>query len=334
MPSALSDSGEGTGAVLVQRSRCLLILLTASLLVCGSCRLLIAAAAPASEQPPALGLAVQPGGMLIQDISPGGRYDLKEKTGIGLTVFNRDSRDHTYLLSTHRPSEVGNRRLPSGYFDIPDPSWFRFEKPEVHVPAQGSVEVGMYLEVPGDERYHNQHWSVSVGVVGKPGPGEMLTLAVYPRFEIETTPATRAELRLRPAGEIGLAPSVVVFSGLAPGDRREAEFVLCNNDRRHRAHRYDFTILPEGESGDGRRIFPSAGYAWVPGTSWLRTRYPSVWVGKGRSLAVPFRVKIPNGLRPHAKGWEGIIFIKREDGATGFVRVVIKTDTLSPAGVS
>ena len=280
--------------------------------------------APTSAEAPqpVLGLAVQPGGLLIRDVVPGETYDLKAITGVGLTVFNRDSRPHTYVLAAHRPSEVGNRRLPLGYSDIPDPSWFWFEVGEVTVPAQGSSEVRMYLMIPDDERYYNQHWSVSVGVVGKPGQAEMLTLAAYPRFEIETKTALRDQLRLKPAGEIGLCPSQIVLSGVAPGTRREASFILCNGGKR--THRYQLTVLPRGEGGSEGRVFGISGSTWAPSTLGVRARYAKPRIGKNRYLVIPVRVSVPQQALLPDGGWEAVILIRRDDGATNFVRILVE----------
>jgi len=273
---------------------------------------------------PTVGLAVQPGGLLIQDVIPGRLYDLEEKTGIALTVYNRDNREHSYTLSTHRPSEVGNRRVPSGYTDIIDPSWLWFDKTEICVPALGHAKVRMYLKIPGTERYLNQHWSVSVGVVGKPEPGDMLRLAVYPRFEIETAVARLSKCQLRGSRSVQLGPTVLVFVGLRPGTRQRSEFVLCNSDERE--HRYRFETLSRGEVSEGRGIHISGGFRWMPDPNWVRTRWPDVTVSAHQVREVPVQVRLPAGLSTPIADWEQIISVRRDDGETGFVRVRVKQE--------
>jgi len=286
-----------------------------------------------AEAPPSVGLSVEPGGMLIQGVEPGQVYDLEEKTGILLTIHNRDRSDHTYMLATFRPSEVGNRRLPTGYSDIPDPAWFSFQHSEVRVPANSSGQVRMHLEIPDDDRYRNQHWSVSVGVAGKPEPGETLTLAVYPRFEIETASAPRAELSLRPAGGIGLCSSVVTLNDAGPGRAAVGEFVICNNDGK--THSYHLSVLAQGDTGEGKRLFPSGGSGWMPGSDWVSlprprlrhdTRWsvkawPTLWLARQSHVPVPIEVNVPAGMAVPDGGWEAIVFVERDDGAVGFVRV-------------
>ena len=290
-------------------------------------------AADSPDVPSSVGLSVEPGGMLIQGVEPGQVYDLEDKTGIVLTIHNRDRSDHTYLLSSHRPSEVGNRRLPPGYENIADPAWFWFETPEVRVPANSSGQVRMYLEIPYDDRYRNQHWSVSVGVAGKPEPGETLTLAVYPRFEIETASAPRAELSLRPAGGIGLCSSVVTLNDAGPGRAAVGEFVICNNDGE--THSYHLSVLAQGDTGEGKRLFPSGGSGWMPESGWVslprpRLRpdprwsaaaWPTLWLARQSHVPVPIEVNLPVGATVPDGGWEAVVFVERDDGAAGFVRV-------------
>ncbi len=310
------------------RVLCLLMLV---LLAAGSASLAAEAQAlPAT--PPTVGLAVEPGGLLLQDVTPGESYDLAEKTGIFLTIHNRDRNDHTYVIASHRPSEVGNRRVPAGYSDIADPSWLSFKQSEIRVPAQGSSKVRMFLRIPEDERYHNQHWSVSVSVAGKPEPGETLTLAVYPRFEIETAAKPRAELRLRPAGATGLAPSVVTLTPRAEG-RFTSEFVISNNDGSK--HSYRFRPAAQGETGYGRQISPSGELVWLPAdaavtvrpprsavdSGWSIRWWPALWLARHRHIAIPVEVRLPRGVVPPALDWETIVLVERDDGDIGFVRL-------------
>ena len=279
--------------------------------------------------PPVLGLTVQPGGLLIREVVPGETYDLKAKSGVGLTVSNQDGRPHTYVLSTHRPSEIGNRRVPVGYSDIVDPSWFWFEKGEITVPPQSSSEVKMYLRVPAEAQYRNQHWSVSVGVVGKPGQSEVLTLAAFPRFEIETASATRAELRRRPAGAMPVCPSKVVLPEVVPGTRRNSSFILSNSDTRR--HRYEIIALSNGEDSPGCHIFGTGGYAWLPEARWVRVG-SRVQLGKWGYTTIPFRITLPPDTAPPAGGWELILLVKRDDGVSNFVRVFLDPAKSAPPG--
>ena len=284
--------------------------------------LVTAVAAPAGgarDQQPVLGLAVQPGGLLMQDVKLGETYDLQQVAGITLAIFNQDGQAHAYLLSTHRPSQSGGSKPPPGYTDLPDPSWFWFERTEVTVPAQSSSQVRMYLRIPDDQQYANQRWSVTAGVTGKPRPDESIALAVYPRYEIETVALGRPELQHKPDGEFGLVPSTVVLEGMHPGDWRESEFYICNSDRRGR--RYRFRVVSQDEAEGKLHITKSPAFSWMPDPGWMRTREARVFVRHNVAMPVRFRVKLPRSVVLPDGGWESILLVTRDDGLTRFLRV-------------
>jgi len=173
---------------------------------------------------------------------------------------------------------------------------------------------------------------VSVGVAGKPEPGETLTLAVYPRFEIETAAAPRGGLSLKPAGAVGVCPSVIdMVTG--SGGIRGGEFVLCNNDGR--THSFRLSVPPDGDVGDGKKVFPSGGYGWAPDSRWITLRrpaaesysrwsvrtWPTVWLARHSSLTVPVEVHVPAGAPGLPGGWEAIVLVERDDGRVDFARV-------------
>ncbi len=100
-----------------------------------------------------VGLAVSPAGLLVQEVRPGEVCSIYEVSKTGLTIYNRDDEPHTYFLSTHRPSTVGNRKWERGYLEIPDPTWCWFGKEELTVEANGKGLAKIYLEVPDEEKY-------------------------------------------------------------------------------------------------------------------------------------------------------------------------------------
>jgi len=132
----------------------------------------------------AFGLRVQPGNFLVRDVHLGEVCEIK----IPLQIHNKDSRPHTYDLSAHKPTSIGSKGV-EGYSDIPDPSWFYFERDEITLEADEVGEIKMYLKVPDADEYYDQKWVVSIAVEAKPEPGEMIALACYPLFRIETEKA-------------------------------------------------------------------------------------------------------------------------------------------------
>ena len=271
---------------------------------------------------PRMGLSIRPGGLLIQYVKLGEAYDLYKKTGIVLIIENKDSRPHTYLLSTSKPSQVGNKKWLKGYLEIPSPDWFWFEKDEVTVGAESQKEIKMFLKIPKEDKYYNQHWTVSLGVTGKPKKGEVVALAVYPRYQIETE--SKTVLTQRPYGTIGLEPSLLKFENLTLGEKKKGTITIYNNS--NKTHRY--AIIPRiVEVGPGReKISSSPGYAWIPNIKWIKPGKKRINIGTNKSKELPIRVKIPEKLENYDKNWEAILFVEPDKGLPGFIRVQIKTE--------
>jgi len=270
---------------------------------------------------PKLGLSVQPGGLLIQYIKLGEKYDLHEKTGISLIIENKDERAHTYRIFAGKPSVLGNKKWLQGYSQIPDPSWFWFERNEVTIEAQSKEEIKMYLKIPQEEQYLNQHWTIALGVAGKPEAGAMLSLAVYPRYQIETV--SEAEIKGKPAGITAVSPSTVEFEDVILGKRYNSTINLYNNDEV--VHHYKikskrFKVNPMRE-----QIVPSAGYSWIPKAKWIKIKKRRAKIDADGVMEIPLEIKIPKGKENFNRKWEAVLWIEPKEGAPHFARVKIKT---------
>lgn len=273
------------------------------------------------EKPkPSLGLSVQPGGLLIQNVKLGENYDLHQKSGIALIIENKDAQAHTYILTTAKPSQVGNKKWLKGYLEMPEPSWFWFEKNEVTVEAQSKKEVKMFLKIPEEEKYYNQHWTVSLGISGKPEAGQMLTLAVYPRYQLETE--SKIGLKERPDGLIGLEPSTLLLKDLALEKKEKAKIIIYNNDKK--AHTYK--IIPQIIAVDPTReqVVATPGYSWIPNIKWVRIDKQKLKIETNESEELIVTVNIPKKKEHYQKKWEALIFVELEEGLSGFVRLQIQ----------
>jgi len=284
----------------------------------------------AQEEPAERGgirLSVEPGGLLIQHVKPGETYDLTQSSGIALKISNTDTKPRTYRLSTHRPSEVGNRKWLEGYLEILDPSWFWLEQGEVTVGPESDGFVKMYLKIPEEEQYHNQHWVVSVGVQGKPEAGEMLALAAFPRYQIETE--SKADVKAIPAGLLGIKPAMLQFETMEPGKRKKAQVSLYNNDATARMYTISVkTILVDPTR---EQIVPSPGYAWIPEPKWMSVSKGWVKVNGNESRTVNVSVKVPNKPEYSGQRWEALLWVEPDEGLPRFARIQIETQPVLPS---
>lgn len=133
----------------------------------------------------AAGLMVQPGGLLIQNVPPGLDYGIYENKGIQLEIFNNDDREHTYTITSKKPSEIG-LSVSSEYPEIPYTSWFYYSNNEVTIPANSSSAVRMFVSIPNDDKYLGKKWEVIIAVEGKATGGQTFSLAAFPKVQIET----------------------------------------------------------------------------------------------------------------------------------------------------
>lgn len=295
------------------------------LLLAGGTNLL---AQPQEQKVPGglVGLSVKPGGLLIQHISLGEEYDLYEQSGIKLSIHNQDDRPHIFQLSTHKPSTVADGKWIKGYLEIPDPSWYWFEKGQIRIEANSIKEAKMYLRIPAEERYYNQHWVAALGVKGLSEPGQMIALSAYPKVYIETE--VKEDVLERSSGLIGLEPSTVSLKEVALGMRKRAKVRISNND--NKVHRYKIMSMVFPADPRKRQITISPGCEWIPQTGWIRPKERWVRVDPGEAKEIYFAVQISKEKAHYNKMYEGILFFEPQGGLAGFVRVQIQTEKFEP----
>lgn len=273
------------------------------------------------ESKPSLGLSVSPGGMMLQKVKLGEEYDIYGKSGVALTIENKDNSPHTYIIRALKPSETGNKKWLKGYAEIPDANWFWVEKNEVLVEAQSKEEVKMYLKIPAEDKYYNQRWTVSLEVKGKSEPGRVLSLAVYPRYQIETE--SKSGLKEKPCGAVGLEPNTLIFENIALKNKEKKKLTVYNNDIIPHCYTINSEVI-NLEAGR-EQIFPSPGYSWIPNPKWVKISPRQVKVMPGESKELTITANIPQKEEYYKKKWESLIFVEEKQGQSGFVRTQIET---------
>ena len=238
-----------------------------------------------------------------------------------MTIQNDTEFEQTYVLSTHRPSEVGGRGWLHGYSELPDPRWFWFDREEVVVAAHGEGRANMFFEIPQEERYYNQHWVFALGIRGKGGG---VQLGLHPRIQIDTV--SKEAVTARPDGPLGLEPSVVSIDNLPLGTTRQATVRLYNNDAETRRYRLTSRTFPAQPEQVPPIYVSRGGYEWIPEPGWVSPLKDRLTVGPEGSATVSLSIEIPKNQDLRAKLWECILFIESDDGRSRFVRVQIQTE--------
>ena len=258
----------------------------------------------------AVALRVGPGAALIQGIVPGKPAELD----LPITLWNKDDRPHDVVLSVLRPSREA-MAMPSGYVDIPDPSWISFSASEITVPAGGQAAVRMKIAVPAGDAYLNQHWSMALAVRTKPAQGQMVAIGLYPRFEIETASAPVAGSLLRrarpPFGDLVATPAIASVERLVPGagPRRVSLTVWNNTDKPWTG---EVSLVASAESAKKERLSLSGGWEWLQDPRWVKLGSPSLAIGPRGRAELALDVDVPAGVKGTA--WEAIVLLKSRTG--------------------
>jgi hypothetical protein len=264
----------------------------------------------------AASLKVSPGRFLIHNVKPGRLYDVYRETGLRLTIYNDDSATRTWILSVHRPSERG--KWEKGYAEIPNAKWCWFDRGEVTMGPRSKAYANLFLKIPDEEKYLNQHWVVTLGVEGKPGRAG-ISLAVDIRAQIETVSV--GKLEARPYGLLGLKPSMVELADMVPGTGRKGQVALYNNDVT--THTYMMTSLFE-DKGIEHKAYLTQSYDPIPDFRWI-SRENSIQIGPNGAANLSLGLQIPDAAAYFGQKWEEILLILPDQGLPGFVRVQIRT---------
>ncbi len=266
----------------------------------------------------AASLRVSPAGFIIHDITPGKTYDLYEKTKLKLSIYNDDEVSHTYSLSAHKPSEVG--RWEKGYLGIPEPNWCWFEKKEITIGPQKVGYGKLYIEIPAKDEYYNQHWVVTLGIMGKSEKGMGIGLGIYVRVQIETE--SRDDIRAKPDGVIAFKPSTVRFEDVPLGDTQKRRVVIYNND--NQTHTYRITSLLHNKETKVK-TYLSHSYEMIPDTKWIIPRKKRLRIKPRGTYVLSLKLKVPDAEKYYGKKWEEILLVEPDEGVPGFIRVRVET---------
>ena len=179
----------------------------------------------------------------------------------------------------------------------------------------------MYLKIPQEDKYYNQHWVVSVGVEAKPESGETFVLACYPRFLIETQ--SKKDLAQKPCGSIAFSPSAIIFDEVRCGAFKKAKIKIYNNDIVKRT--YAIVPLDRDSEAAKRWISLSSGYTWIPESKWITLNRNHVTIPAQKNCELTVTLNIPEQENNYGRRWEEIFLLTPDEGKAGFFRVQINT---------
>ena len=215
---------------------------------------------------------------------------------------------------------MGNRKWEKGYLEIPNPAWCWFENSEITVPANGNGLAKISLKVPNHEKYYNQHWVVTLGVMGKSMVGPGVALGVYVRLLIQTQ--SKADIGGKPDGSIAFMPSTVRFDNVPLGRKKDGSVLIFNNDNETRLYRVEFLL--DNNKKRARRYLTNP-HQMIPNSSWIAINPSEFRVFPGTAYPLTVMVTVPEELKYYGKKWEELLLVEPDKGPSGFVRIQIET---------
>jgi hypothetical protein len=266
------------------------------------------------------GMSVNMGIELLQQIPLGEKYLISPV----LIIYNKSDRANTFTLSSVKPSTGLGTTL--GYSDLPELNWISFERNQIKIPANGNDSVRVYLAIPKEERYYNQHWSFYISVASGAGGGN-ISLACYPKILVETE--SKQSLSQEINGVLVLEPNIVRFKDVQSGQPSSEKIKIYNNSDKKQTYR--ISVLT-GTSCTEKRIMPTREYSFIPDSNWIvlytgklssgRSAPFNLSVGANKSLSLKLEVNLPEDKQ--SKKWEGIILVESDQNVSNFVRIYIE----------
>jgi len=286
----------------------------------GSYSRVYASLSPAVQSIDTEDASVKPRNLLIQGVPLGAPYDVSEHLGIDLSIRNKRSEPHTYVLSTCKPSSIGSE-WPEGYWQIPDPGWLQLKTREISVDADSVGHTDMRLRIPDQERYCNQKWVVAIAVKSKPGQTDIVP--VYSRMYIETQ--SKRDIKEKSEGSLGLEPGVILLEKVSLGfSEGITQVKIRNNDEEE--HTYTIAPMDQRFKLTEQQILSSPGYSWIPEPRWIAPAQTEVRIEAGESLILPLSLAIPEESMYYGSKWEGVLFVNSDEGTGNFLRIQIETE--------
>ena len=253
---------------------------------------------------PLSGIRISPGVFTARNVPVG------EKTsfGVNLLCYNDSDSEKRFVVEKSFPSKVKKNWL-KGYSDIPDTSFFILDAPETLIAPPGEpARAAMYIDIPDDERFYNQHWAISL-VVKEISEG-MFQTAIATLYFIETE--SKGNISSVPFGELAVLPAVVAM------EEKKGEIVLFNNGTTRQ--KIALTLKEPTLETDGVHIEISDGFKPLPvDCIKVSPKKLTLAPGKKRTIKLKLKEELPDTI----SSYECFLMIDGED-ARNFVRVRVE----------
>ncbi len=242
-----------------------------------------------------IGLSSQFVNVVLENLKPGGVYNIREIKGVPYTIKNRGDSPAEVVLEVIMPPTA---HLQAPYEPIPDPTWLQVNPSRLRL---GEGEMGfsdLIISVPNDEKLRDRHfwaqiWGHTVGT-------GLLAVGVKTdiRFSIGKGPETLAEEKRRKAMvdlNYDLWPSALYVKNARPGPydvKKEEKRSFKITNRAEKAVDLVFKAVP-WQSG----VSAPQGYEKIEDLSWVKLSPDAVSVEPDSVQDIKLLLEVPESMK-------------------------------------
>lgn len=261
------------------------------------------------------GIAVKFANIILEDLEPGGVYNLRAMKGLFYTVMNnyKEIRDIEILVA--KPKIVDCK---DGYEPIPDVAWVGVMPDSFRLGYRENAHCAIIISVPENEEYRGRHFQVAILARAKPDPfAKGVALVVQVKSKLRFSVGTEAPKTLEMARKrkkfmmlnFSLEPDSLYLRNIETGKQislgKKGIHALNVVNLGPEKLRLEFKSV-----ACERRFGISEGYQPTPDPAFLRCAKETVNVKSNRVVSVPLILEIPD--EPEYRGKKYAFIIKAE----------------------
>jgi hypothetical protein len=108
-----------------------------------------------------LGLSTRFSVVTVEDLQPGQRYNVREKSPVPFSITNTSENNVELKIDVTLPSTDRYESMASAGFEpIPDVSWVTVAQTTFTIPAGQTVETDVFIAIPDENRYRGKRYQV------------------------------------------------------------------------------------------------------------------------------------------------------------------------------
>lgn len=266
----------------------------------------------------ALGIRTKFGLVVVENLQPGQTYNLRELTGLPLSVVNAADKQVTIKMDLQKPDPEQEKGMGAkGFESIPDLSWIKLSRDFFVVDPGQSAIADVLITIPDDDKYLGKRYQVNIWshTIGK----QFLNVGLMSRLRITIAKRRMTEEEKRAEAHRGeiiknidfqLLPHTIFIDGVELAKKIDIEkkykqslkIVNPNNEE------FSYRIMAVTAWGAGIGVIP--GYDEAPDLSFLTFSEKEFSVSPISIREVKMFLQIPDEEKYKRKKYQFIICVE------------------------